>query len=544
MTAARSGRIWGSLDPFFEAGPIIGRRVANAGFLEALLAADPFDAYHFFLLDTGAGNALLDRIRALCPAILPKVRVLPRVALPMALAETDYHCFHLSDCLTSSGWLAALRNRVARSVFPITGVTHSLSYARYGSAFAQHVWPGATRRDCIVATSRAGEAVVRAELEYLRAWSPLARLPSVARVPLGVRCRDYESVPPCPDLPPAATVFLVLGRISPYSKMDLVPLLRAFQRLAGSGVDLSTACLVLAGGSNESQGLPGTLTNLAANIGLRLVVVTEPDEAAKRALLCRADVVLSLADNPQETFGLTLLEAQASGTPVIASDYDGYRDLVLDGQTGFLVPTVDSGADPLIPLMAPLLYDTTYHLWLAQDVAVDVAALSRRIADLLDPGMRTRMGRAAREWARHFDWSEIIGRYVALWAESWAHDVPAGQDWRHPLALDHARLFAGHASARLGAGDGLRTTPLGWAVLRGRDYPVLHAGLGDRIDMELMRAILVWARRGIVWGALLDRAGTAGRERARATAMWMLKGDMLERMPAGDAADRSQELSD
>ncbi len=537
MTDTRDARIWGSLDPFFEAGPVIGRRVANAGFLRALLAADPFDTYHFFLSDAASGTALMERIAACRSSVLPKVRVLPRVALPERLATADYHCFHLSDCLTTPGWLAALRNRVARSIFPITGVTHSLSYARFGSAFAQHVWPGATNRDCIVATSRAGEAVVRTELAQLAAAMPGANLPTVARVPLGVWCREFESAPDAPlGLAASDTVFLVLGRISPYSKMDLAPVLRAFQRLAGQGVDLSSVRLVLAGSSGESQGLPGTLANLAANIGLRLVVRPDPADETKKALLRRADVVLSLADNPQETFGLTLLEAQASGTPVIASDYDGYRDLVRDGRTGFLIPTVDSGADEMTSLMAPLLYDTAYHLWLAQDVAVDVDALARRIADLLMPERRAEMGAAARVHARGFDWSGIIARYLALWDELWARDVPAVPDWRHPLALDYSRLFAGHPSARLAAGDTLRCSALGQAVLRGRDFPVVHAGIADRIDLDLMRAVLVWTRHGLAWGALLAKAEPASRDRMRGTVMWMLKGDLLERVPA-EAAD-------
>lgn len=533
MTDTRNARIWGSLDPFFEAGPIIGRRVANAGFLRALLAADPFDAYHFFLPDAASGAALTERVAACRPSVLSRIRILPRVALPEYLAATDYHCFHLSDCLTASGWLAALRNRVARSIFPITGVTHSLSYARFGPAFAQHVWPGATRRDCIVATSRAGEAVVRAELAQLAAAMPAANQPTVARVPLGVWCREFESAPAAPLGLAADAVFLVLGRISPYSKMDLVPVLRAFQRLAARGVDLSPVCLVLAGGDGESQGLPGVLANLAANIGLRLVVRPSPDDATKKALLHRADVVLSLADNPQETFGLTLLEAQAAGTPVIASDYDGYRDLIRDGRTGFLIPTVDSGADELASLMAPLLYDTAYHLWLAQDVAVDVGVLARRIEDLLAPAVRERMGAAAREHARGFDWAEIIGRYLTLWNTLWEQDAPDAPDWRHPLALDYPRLFAGHPSARLDAGDGLRCSGLGQAVLRGLDFPVVHAGIADRIDLDLMRAVLVWTRHGIAWGALLAKAEPASVDRMRATVMWMLKGDMLELVVAG-----------
>lgn len=526
----REARIWGSIDPFFETGPVIGRKVANADFLKALLRLDPFDGYHFFLPDAASGAALAAQVTASHPALTSKVRVLGRVDLPAYLATTDYHCFHLSDCLTAQGWLAALRNRVGRSVFPITGVTHSLSYARFGSAFAQHVWPGTTPRDCIVATSRAGEAVVRAELDQLAAAMPAGNLPTVARVPLGVWCQNFEFPPFAPlGVPDTDTVFLVLGRISPYSKMDLLPVLRAFQRAAGQGADLASVCLILAGGSAESRGLPGTLANLAANIGLRLVTMSDPDDTTKRALLGRADVVLSLADNPQETFGLTLLEAQASGTPVIASDYDGYRDLVRDGLTGFLIPTVDSGADEWTSLMAPLLYDSTYHLWLAQDVAVDVAVLATRIEALLHPELRAHMGEAARIHAREFDWDTVMERYVRLWAHLWDQPVPIAPVFRHPLTLDHARLFSGYPSARLDGSDTLRTSALGRAVLRGRDFPVVHAGIEARVDLDLMRAVLVWARHGIAWSDLLAKAEPADRDRVRATVMWMLKGDMLER---------------
>ena len=97
--------------------------------------------------------------------------------------------------------------------------------------------------------------------------------------------------------------------------------------------DLRDVCVVLAGGADESETLPDILVNLAANIGLELLAVRHPDERTKKILLARSDAVISLADNPQETFGLTLLEAAAAGKPVIASDYDGYRDLVVHGET-------------------------------------------------------------------------------------------------------------------------------------------------------------------------------------------------------------------
>ena len=45
-----------------------------------------------------------------------------------------------------------------------------------------------------------------------------------------------------------------------------------------------------------------------------------------------------------EPFGLVLLEAMANGLPIIATDVDGVADVVLDGQTGILVPPADPEA--------------------------------------------------------------------------------------------------------------------------------------------------------------------------------------------------------
>ena len=53
-----------------------------------------------------------------------------------------------------------------------------------------------------------------------------------------------------------------------------------------------------------------------------------------------ADVFTSLSDNIQESFGLTPIEAMASGLPVLVSDWDGYRDTVTHGAEGLVVPTV------------------------------------------------------------------------------------------------------------------------------------------------------------------------------------------------------------
>ena len=60
-----------------------------------------------------------------------------------------------------------------------------------------------------------------------------------------------------------------------------------------------------------------------------------------RGLMARAHVLVfpsTFGERYTEVFGLVVAEAMASGTPAIATPNGGVQDLVLDGQTGFLVP--------------------------------------------------------------------------------------------------------------------------------------------------------------------------------------------------------------
>ncbi|MDD3642233.1 MAG: glycosyltransferase family 4 protein [Candidatus Krumholzibacteria bacterium] len=59
-------------------------------------------------------------------------------------------------------------------------------------------------------------------------------------------------------------------------------------------------------------------------------------------LLNRSHVLFNAS--PKEGWGLTVVEANACGVPVVASDRPGLRDSVVDGETGFLVPYGDAEA--------------------------------------------------------------------------------------------------------------------------------------------------------------------------------------------------------
>jgi glycosyltransferase involved in cell wall biosynthesis len=63
------------------------------------------------------------------------------------------------------------------------------------------------------------------------------------------------------------------------------------------------------------------------------------DVKGKNELFARARVLLHLNTIP-ERFGLVLVEANATGVPVIAMDLGSCREVIKDGETGFLVDNV------------------------------------------------------------------------------------------------------------------------------------------------------------------------------------------------------------
>ena len=106
--------------------------------------------------------------------------------------------------------------------------------------------------------------------------------------------------------------------------------------------------------------------------------------------------VMDLYAAPQrwEGFGLTPLEAMASGVPVVATRVGAFPDLVRDGETGALVPPGDAAA--MAAAMAPLLDDAARreamgraaraHVEASHAIEAEAAALEAVYRDLLGRG--------------------------------------------------------------------------------------------------------------------------------------------------------------
>ena len=205
--------------------------------------------------------------------------------------------------------------------------------------------------------------------------------------------------------------------------------------------------------------------------GVRLLEDVDDDQ--KRLELQAADV-LCAPSLRGESFGMVLTEAFAAGTPVIASDIAGYRDVVRNGVDGILVPP----ADP--------------------------QALAESLRDLWDePERRVEMSRAAAADVRRFAWPHVATDVMRAYEDAIAVPKPVSSAARVAVAVGvKSADMRPHAPAR--RLPSLEPKPVG------KRRPLVTAA--RRIAFAVFTLGLLW----LVWKAL-SKIGIANIVSALAT---------------------------
>lgn len=199
--------------------------------------------------------------------------------------------------------------------------------------------------------------------------------PPVAAIDLGTDPAQFRP----PDHTRGAgtsQIILTVARLVPHKGQDIA--IRALSALSDEFPELQY--VIVGTGEDEAR-----LRDLAAELIVtdRVSFAGRMDDEELKDAYATSTLYVGLSRVDQEInaegFGISFVEAAASGLPVVAGDSGGVRSAVRDGETGIVVPPTDAAA----------------------------AASAIRLL-LRDPALRARMGEAGRAAVEnHYNWDRV-----------------------------------------------------------------------------------------------------------------------------------------
>jgi glycosyltransferase involved in cell wall biosynthesis len=195
---------------------------------------------------------------------------------------------------------------------------------------------------------------------------------------------DHELFDSAPVTKSETPIISYIGRVKKYKNLEMI-----IDALPVVAENIPDVRLEIGGKGDHLD----TLEAYARKKGIRdrvdfLGFIPEED---KPAVMGRAWLFVTMAQ--KEGWGITVIEANAAGTPVIGSDVPGLRDSIVDGKTGVLIPYGDS------------------------------AALADTLIMLLNDRERIRtMSDEAKQWAQKYTWEASAEQFITCVRE-WYPDI-------------------------------------------------------------------------------------------------------------------------
>lgn len=543
---------------------IMGRQSAGEGFLKALARYGTAESLYCCTREKIAFEEFEKQIRPWL-SDSRQIRWVP-AGNPLAIAEAG--TLYRPDPLI--GELAWQRRYANQQAYSICGVTHTLVSKGVMEGIGDLLIAPVQPWDAIICTSRAAKTLFERLLEN---WAEYLAQRLGARpntqvklpvIPLGVDC---EAFPQGEVAREARTrlrqqlgigqddiVVLFVGRLIFHAKAHPVPMYLAMERAAQA--TNAKVHLIQAGWFEDQQqelAFKNTASFLSPTVNHIFIDGRQPQvrEDIWPGIRAMADIFVSLADNIQETFGLTPIEAMASGLPVVVTDWDGYKDTVRHEVDGFRIPTLippaGCGLDFAANYNDDSLNYSTYIGHISLMTAVDVDACTQALTALFtQPELRQRFGENGRQRAREiYDWSKVIAAYENLWqdlaelrakATTTAPLTPGKPPY--PLCDDPFRLLAHYPTQSLSQdmvlGLGAMATPEKLQVLR--STWMTNFGADKRSPTNIIDAVLaaISQEGSLTVEEIIRRF--AGSELAASvyllrTLVYLLKFDVLRRVP-------------
>jgi glycogen synthase len=339
----------------------------------------------------------LDTSKFTCPQPL-------RSALGAVRRCTNFNTMNIdADLVHCHTWYSHFGGLLAKKNYglPLVITVHSLEPLRpwkreqLAGGYDFSVWVEKTAlemADAIVAVSGA----TKHDIERLFDVDP-ARVHVIHN---GIDLDEYRKVDSTAALKrygidPAKPYVLFVGRIT--RQKGLQHLVRATQYMDG---DFQ---IVLCAAAPDTAGMAEEMNAAVKRARVQRPGIIWIDEMVDQQTACElySHAGVFVCPSIYEPFGIINLEAMACETPVVASAVGGIREVVVDGETGFLISLEQMNESP---------FEATNPDKFARDIADRVNELMRHAP------LRERFGQAGRKRVeQHFSWAAIAEKTKALY---------------------------------------------------------------------------------------------------------------------------------
>jgi len=168
--------------------------------------------------------------------------------------------------------------------------------------------------------------------DLARRWQMEALGSDAVEIPNGVDVASFASAPQLDGYPRPGKSVLFLGRFDE-SRKGMPVLIGALPKLVKRFPEIE---ILVVGRGDEDE-----LRQDAGKFAGHLRFLGQVDDREKASAMRSANVYCA-PNLGGESFGIVLVEAMAAGTPVVASDLDAFRRVLVDGSAGRLVPVDDA----------------------------------------------------------------------------------------------------------------------------------------------------------------------------------------------------------
>ncbi|MFK0573438.1 DUF4135 domain-containing protein [Endozoicomonas sp.] len=516
-----------------------GLRRANDGFLQAIIRYSRFKEIHIF-----APIALLPDLKLSWAGYLElygsgkAIHFIPAHELSKYFSRVKYQVFHQGDPWV--GHLSALRDGYCLEPFPITGRAHTLSTDSHLSRTRDLLLSPLKSCDAILCSSKAQKKVMKRLLSAASSsiadhiGVAISYKGSILRLPLGIEPDECfsgsaEEARELLGCQKDQFVILTLGRISPADKMDLHPALLVLNELV-EGYGHRNIKWVIAGAGDAASPAVQSLLKQAYELNLEgcLRFELEIDDERKHQWLASSDLVLSLSDNIQESFGLVPLEAMVNGKAVVLSNWNGYSELVEEGVSGYLIETMSSDMDHLARPLGSLLTEHA-HLLQSQGTAVDLSQCARVVHQLIqEPELREKIGEQGRQRVlQHYQWETIVDEYHTLVDTLNKEAAKIARLANRPVGLPYHQVFEHYPSQQLGEKDCFQTTDRGIRMLIRSEQCYHYPEMSSFLKADLIDQLAKLCLSGCTVAQLQTQL--SDEPTLLLTIIWMCKYQLLER---------------